>query len=249
MKDLLFGLLGFPRLASLRDRSPESSEPFVILGFPISTFCLCVHLTTFFGVHTSFFPGSHLRVFRTPWIFRFTWRILSHRYAVPRDETTCACFHLQRKLGEELSLRSFHRNEFVRNVVIRHRIPSFPCNINTIEFVLPQMFWLLSNSPILLPHRKFLLGGVSFNNIYLGSKEWFFSQHVSWTSRFYMTTINEMISEPLREPKNPCWFLRHLLFLQVETLHHRHEILCWVLSLYGGFPPQSGFLEFVVSTW
>ena len=43
-----------------------------------------------FGVHTSFFSGSHLSVSRT------------HRYALPR-ETTCACFHLQRKLGEELS--------------------------------------------------------------------------------------------------------------------------------------------------
>ena len=32
MKDLLFMLLGFPRHASLRDRSPESSEPHVTLA-------------------------------------------------------------------------------------------------------------------------------------------------------------------------------------------------------------------------
>ena len=38
----------------------------------------------------------------SPDFFKVTWRILSHRYAVPRDLTTCACFHLQRKLGEEL---------------------------------------------------------------------------------------------------------------------------------------------------
>ena len=39
----------------------------------------------------------------SPDFLRFTWRILSHKYAVPRDETTCAYFHLQRKEGEELS--------------------------------------------------------------------------------------------------------------------------------------------------
>ena len=55
-----------------------------------------------FVVHTSFFPGSHLRVPCTPRTFRVTSRILSHRYAVPRDETTCACFHLQRESSEEL---------------------------------------------------------------------------------------------------------------------------------------------------
>ena len=41
------------------------------------------------------------------------------------------------------------------------------------------------------------------------------------TSRFNMMTINEILSELLREPKNPYWFLRHLLFLQVETLPSR----------------------------
>ena len=91
-------LLGFPRHASLRDGSPESSEPYVTLDSGSSL------IRTTFGVHTSFFPSSHLRVSRTPRIFlRFTCRILSHRYTVLRDETTCACFHLQRKIGEELS--------------------------------------------------------------------------------------------------------------------------------------------------
>ena len=33
MKDLLFVLLGFPRHPSLRDRSPESSEPYVTLEY------------------------------------------------------------------------------------------------------------------------------------------------------------------------------------------------------------------------
>ena len=66
MKDLSFVLLGFPRHASLRDRSPESSEPYVTLDSRSSL------TRTTFGVHTSFFQGSHLRVSRAPRIFRFT---------------------------------------------------------------------------------------------------------------------------------------------------------------------------------
>ena len=61
MKDLLFVLLGFPRQAS-----PESSEPNVALDSRSSL------IRTTFGVHTSFFPGSHLRVSHTPRVFRFT---------------------------------------------------------------------------------------------------------------------------------------------------------------------------------
>ena len=75
---------------------PESSEPYVTLDSRSSP------IRTTFGVHTSFFPGSHLRVSRTPQTFGVTWRILSHKYAVPRDETTCACFHIQRELSEGL---------------------------------------------------------------------------------------------------------------------------------------------------
>ena len=43
----------------LWDRSPDSSEPFVTLDSRSSL------IRTTFGVHTSFFPGSHLRVSRT----------------------------------------------------------------------------------------------------------------------------------------------------------------------------------------
>ena len=63
---LLFVLLGFPRHASPRDLSPESSEPHVTLDSRSSL------IRTTFGVHTSFFPGSHLRVSRTHRILRFT---------------------------------------------------------------------------------------------------------------------------------------------------------------------------------
>ena len=58
-----FVLLSFPRHASLRDRSPESSEPYVTLDSRSS-----LNRTTF-GVRTSFFPSPHLRVSRTLRIF------------------------------------------------------------------------------------------------------------------------------------------------------------------------------------
>ena len=63
LKDLLFIHLGFPRHASRRDRSPESSEPYVTLDSRSSL------IRTTLGVDTSFYPGSHLRVSRTPRIF------------------------------------------------------------------------------------------------------------------------------------------------------------------------------------
>ena len=63
MKYLLFVLLGFPRHASLRDRSPESSEPYVTLDSRSSL------IRTTFGFHASFFSVSHLRASRTPLFF------------------------------------------------------------------------------------------------------------------------------------------------------------------------------------
>ena len=51
--------------ASLRDRSPESSEAYVTLYSRSS-----LNRTTF-GVRSSFFSGSHLRLSHTPRILRF----------------------------------------------------------------------------------------------------------------------------------------------------------------------------------
>ena len=87
------------------------------------------------GVRTCFFPGSHLRVSQTPQVARLIEEFLSHRHAVLRDKTACASFHLEKKSGEKRSFRSFHWNQYVYQVVILHRIPSFPCNINTSEFL------------------------------------------------------------------------------------------------------------------
>ena len=78
----------FRRHASPRDRSPESPVPYVTLDSRSSL------IRTTFGVHTSFFTGSHLRVSRSPPDFSGYLKNFSHRYTVPRDETTCACFHL-----------------------------------------------------------------------------------------------------------------------------------------------------------
>ena len=115
-----------------------------------------------------------------------------------RDETACACFHLQRKLSEELTeFRPFLQYQY-----------------NWICFCL-RCFGF---SPILLPIRFFSSRRSFVQYVNPVNKEWFFSRHVSWTSLFNMMTINEIISELLRELKNPCWFLRHPLFLQVETL-------------------------------
>ena len=118
VKDFLFILLGFPRLASLNGRSPELSEPFVTLGFPF--FCVHPRIRVYTrdslsrstsGVQTSFFPGSHLRASRTPQVVGLPEEFLSHRYATSLHETACASFHLKiRKLGEEFFFRSFHRN-------------------------------------------------------------------------------------------------------------------------------------------
>ena len=118
VKDLLFILLGFPRLASLRDRSPELSEP-LVTRFPNFFVCApphsCVHsrFAEQINIRSSnfFLPRITLEsISYTPGC-RVTRRMLSHRYATSLDETACASFHLKiRKLGEELFFRSFHRN-------------------------------------------------------------------------------------------------------------------------------------------
>ena len=51
-----------------------------------------------------------------------------------------------------------------------------------------------------------------------------FSATYNWTSRFNMMTLNEV---SLNRPKIFPDLLRHLLFLQVEPLPYRHEILRW----------------------
>ena len=85
------------------------------------------------------------------------------RYAARRDNV--CLLSPSKGIKWRAILRSFHRNEFVRKVVLKYRIPSFPCNITTIELVFRS--WCFGFPPILSPHRIFLLGRVSFNNVNL----------------------------------------------------------------------------------
>ena len=91
---------GFPRLAFLRDLQNllNHTELTVSRGW-------LNRITS--GVCTPFFPVPLLRASRTSWAFRFIRRILSHRYAVPRNEARCSCFHLWR------TKRSIRRNELL----------------------------------------------------------------------------------------------------------------------------------------
>ena len=92
-----------------------------------------IHSTPFvLWVHPRLVEENIIRSLYSPG-FRVTRRILSHRYAMSRNETASASFHLE-KIKWRLSFRSFHWSEFVYQNVIPHRIPSFFCNINTNEF-------------------------------------------------------------------------------------------------------------------
>ena len=80
VKDLLLVHLDFPRHASLRDTPPVSPEPYVTLDSRSSL------IRTTFGVHTSFFPGSHLRVSCTPQVY------LKNFVSQIRNENLVKCF-------------------------------------------------------------------------------------------------------------------------------------------------------------
>ena len=165
------------------------------------------------------------------WIFLvhlvcwFTKNCVSPRRCAARRDNMCLLSPSE-KISWRASLGSFHRNEFLRKVVIRYRIQFFlnntKCNWNCFASdvlaspILPRIVHFFSEE-----FRSIIQN--------LGNKEWFFSRHESWTSRFNMMTMNEILSELLRRPKNPYWFLRHLLLLQVETLPYRHDILRWDL--------------------
>ena len=93
-----------------------------------------------------FFPSSHLRVSRTPRIFQgYLKNFVSQIRCAARRENMCL-LSPSKGIKWRASLRSFHRDEFVRKVVIKYRIPFLPCNINTSELFLPQMSWLFQSS-------------------------------------------------------------------------------------------------------
>ena len=117
-------------------------------------------------------------------------------------------------------LGSFHRNESLRKVVTRYRIPSFPCNIQIIEFVFASD--VLAFSRFLPPHRIFLLGGVSFSKFCEIRNDSSLGTQVELSVQY-----GDNKWSILEQTKSIPDLLRHLLILQVETLPYRREILRW----------------------
>ena len=81
---------------------------------------------------------------RTPRVSGLLEELCPHRYAVSRDETTCASFHLKkkRKLGEELSSDLFIETNSCTRVVILHRILYFLRQYQY-KWVILQTLWFL----------------------------------------------------------------------------------------------------------
>ena len=100
---------------------------------------------TTFGVHTSLFPCSHWKYLVLPDFEVYLKNFVSQIRCAARRDNMCLLSPSE-TVRWRAFFRSFHRNEFLRKVVMEYRIPSFPCNTNIIEFaVLPQMFWLFSD--------------------------------------------------------------------------------------------------------
>ena len=149
------------------------------------------------------------------------------------------------KIRRRAFLRSFHRNEFLRKVVIEYRIPSFPYNINIIEFVYASD---VLASPILSPHRKFLLGRVSLNNFNLIKQRMVFlsARKLNFSVQY---DDDKSLSELLREPKKS--FLipsSSFCFFKLKLFTIAMRVSAEIISPYGEILSQSGFLEFVLSS-
>ena len=116
------------------------------------------------------FPGSHSRVSRTPRVVGLLEESVSHRYAVSRDETTCASFHFRtNKIWWRafFQIFSFERIR-VPNCVILHRILSFTCNINTNELLLQilRLLFFFGNIGLQYAHEYDLLHGKAVSTFF-----------------------------------------------------------------------------------
>ena len=231
LKDLLFILLGFPRHASLRDR--------------------------FWTMRNSRFPKfadqNHIRssYFFLP---KFTLESISYSPVFLRLlEEFCLTDTLCRETGQRVLALTFKVKSFLE-IFSSERICVQSCNKvqNSVLSLQYQYNWIcfclrcVGFSPIHHPPLIFLLGGVSFKNINLGHKEWFFSQARKLNSRLNMVTINEVW---LNRPKLFPIFCVVFLFFRSKLFPTDVRFSAEILSPYGGFPSQSGFLEFVVSSW
>ena len=83
-------------------------------------------------------------------------------------------------------------------------------------------------------------------NIIRWNKIWFFCRHVQLNPRFNMMTINEI---SLNRPEVFSSFRVIFCFLRLNLFPFAMRFSAELLSPCGGFPSQSGFLEFVASPW
>ena len=125
--------LVFLRLPSLRDRSPESSEPYVTLASRDSL------SRTASGICTPFFPSSHLRASRPRWVSKVSRRIFVPQIrCVARRDNMCLLLTFK-----ENQVKSFRR------IFSSERIGAQSCNTIQNSVLLLQyqyMFWLFQIS-------------------------------------------------------------------------------------------------------
>ena len=146
MRDLLFVLLGFPGHASLRDISPESSEPFVTLDS--SKFAEKNHIRS----SHLFLPKFTLESISYSLVFRgYLKNFVSQIRCAARRDIMCLLSPSE-KSSEELSWDLFiGENSCVRLYWNTEFRPSLQYQYNWICFCL-RCFGF---SPILSPHRIF----------------------------------------------------------------------------------------------
>ena len=110
-----------------RGRSPEMAAHFIcVYTLRISVYTWDSLSRTTSGVCTSFFPSPHLRASRTPRVVGLLEEFFPQKRHVARRDSTRQLSPENKWIKWRAFFRSFHRNEFVYQVVILHRIQSFP---------------------------------------------------------------------------------------------------------------------------
>ena len=110
----------FPKHASLRDRSPESSAPYVTL------YCRSSLNRTTFEVSYFLLPKFSIESISYSLDFKIYLKNFSLTDTLCRETRQHAPASTFRDIKLRAFLRSCHRNEFLREVVEENRNPSFP---------------------------------------------------------------------------------------------------------------------------
>ena len=137
VKDLLFILFGFPKQASLRDKSPVLSEPFVTLGFTISMFCLCVH-SRHWCAHPRFAEQNNIwsLYFFLPKFSLEISRFCPTDTPCPQTRQHALNFHLRNK---KIKWRAFFQTFLLERI----RVPSCNTTQNSACLLQYQYKWIL----------------------------------------------------------------------------------------------------------